>query len=112
MRWANEKGRFSFHGHKVSAGGCLAGEPVGLRQVGESTWEAFYGPASLGILDDRHDEPRLKPKPAAPRESATANGPGDGSAFSCGQPQTAGLPTGKPPAPDTPYADFWREETA
>ena len=112
VRWTDTVGRVKFHGHVVPVGTCLAGEPIGFRQVGESKWEAFFGPASLGILDDKAAKPRLKAKPPVLPHSPPANGPGDGSAFSYGQLGKADLPTGKPPAPEDPDLAFWREERA
>ena len=108
VRWANGGGSVSFHGHLVSVGNCLCGEPVGFRQVGETQWEAFYGPVCLGVLDERDDKVRLKPKPLSVPDPG-AIGAGDGFAFSCGQPAD-GLPTGKPPSPPSVFDDFWREE--
>ena len=105
VRWAGTAGHDSFFGKPISAGKCLAGKPVGLRQVGESTWEAFFGPVSLGTVDERDKEPRLKPTPRNARREGTANG----DAFSCGQP-ASGLPTGKPPPPETIHDEFWLEE--
>jgi transposase InsO family protein len=56
QRWAGNSGYISWRGQPVSLGKCLAGEPVGLKQVSESQWEVYYGPVRLGVLDDQDKE--------------------------------------------------------
>ncbi len=59
VRWTNN-GQITWRGRKVVMGPRLSKEPVGLRQIGESQWEVFYGPVWLGMLDERDKELRLK----------------------------------------------------
>ena len=59
VRWVSPGGVISWRGHAVNVGACLGGEPVGLRQISESSWEVMYGPVRLGRLDDRDKEGTL-----------------------------------------------------
>ena len=62
VRYVGDNGCVTFHGHKLSVGKLLAHEPVGFKQVGASRFEVFYGPISLGTVDERDTEMSLRPK--------------------------------------------------
>lgn len=62
VRYVNLDGAIKWRGDIVRVTRLLAGEPVGLRQVDNTRWQAFYGPVALGVLDERDDEPRLAPR--------------------------------------------------
>ncbi len=59
VRWVSSGGLMSWRGHPVPVGACLGGEPVGLRQISDSSWEVMYGSVRLGRLDDRDKEGTL-----------------------------------------------------
>ena len=52
-------GRFRWRGSWIRLSRCLAGEPVGLRQVDDDRWEVWYGPLTLGVIDDRGGKSRF-----------------------------------------------------
>lgn len=53
-------GEIKWRGRFVYVSQLLAGEPVGLHQIGEQHWQVYFGPLALGILD----EPSLRITPA------------------------------------------------
>jgi len=59
-RWVNRVGHFSWRGKPVMTHAALDKQPIGIRQIGEATYEAWYGPVLLGYLDDRDEKPKLR----------------------------------------------------
>lgn len=53
-------GEIKWRGRFVYVSQLLAGEPVGLHQIGEQHWQVYFGPLALGMLD----EPSLRITPA------------------------------------------------
>lgn len=60
QRWVSNGGVISWRHHTVQIAQCLAGEPVGMRQISDSCWEVVYGSHWLGVLDDRDAIPKLR----------------------------------------------------
>lgn len=111
VRWARSTGQISWRGEAVMTSRCLGGEPIGLRQVSETNWEAYYGPVLLGVLDDRDVKPRLR---RVERSTVgISNGDGDAlRAFPVDR-QTAPDHT-KAPSPETDvdeFSAFWKDDS-
>lgn len=107
VRWTGNNGVFSWRGESVFVAKSLVREPVGLLQVSETRWLAYYGPLLLGALDDRDDRPRLRPAGNAP---ARLWNRADGAPVSCWVSGAAPAPRLPPVADLTPpgdFADFW-----
>ena len=52
MRRVRHNGEIKWKGGHVYVSESLAGEPVGLVQRTERTWELRFGPLLIGMLDD------------------------------------------------------------
>jgi putative transposase len=52
VRQVRSNGEIKWHGEKIYISEALAGEPVGLIQVGERNWEIKFSFHPLGILDE------------------------------------------------------------
>lgn len=63
VRWADASGWIGFGGQYTHLGKLLAREPVGLEQIGETQWKAWYGPVVLGVLDTRDRPMKLRAVP-------------------------------------------------
>ena len=59
VRRVDKAGRFSFERTLLKLPRCLAGEPVGLREIDDGRWELRYGPLVLGVIDGRGATPKL-----------------------------------------------------
>jgi putative transposase len=59
-RWVSTSRSVSVRGHLLKLPSCLAGEPVGLKQVGEERWEMYYGPVWLCGLELRGKELKVE----------------------------------------------------
>jgi putative transposase len=53
VRQVRQNGEIKWRGGKVYISKALAGEPVGLMQIGEGSWEIKYSFHPLGILDEK-----------------------------------------------------------
>jgi putative transposase len=53
VRQVRHNGEIKWKGEFVYISTALAGEPIGLRQIGESEWEVWFSLHPLGILDER-----------------------------------------------------------
>lgn len=51
VRMVHESGRVKLKKQRYFVGKAFAGEPVGLRQVGESVWEVYYCHQRIGQID-------------------------------------------------------------
>jgi putative transposase len=51
LRRVNEDGAFSWEGRRQFLSTVLKGQVVGLKHVADSTWELYFGPILLGLLD-------------------------------------------------------------
>jgi transposase InsO family protein len=60
VRRVEDHGRISFRGTFIPLTSCLAGEPVGLREIDDDRWEVHYGPVILGVIDARGSVPHLR----------------------------------------------------
>lgn len=60
VRWTSSDGRMRWRSGHISCGSALATTRIGLKQVSESTWEAYFGPVLLGTLDEREAKPQLR----------------------------------------------------
>jgi transposase InsO family protein len=72
VRSVDDHGRVSFAGKCVKLVRCLAGEPVGLREVNDGCFQLRYGPLTLGVLDVRGKEPKIGAMP--PKSPVTGDG--------------------------------------
>jgi putative transposase len=110
VRWVHSSGSISWRGEPVSIAKCLGGEPVGVRQVTETQWEVHYGPAFLGVLDDRDKEPRLRRVQGPTLGIST----GDGDAlraFPVDSPQSGPAHREAPSPDEAPeHWQFWAED--
>lgn len=55
---AYPNGVITFNSTQWYLSGCLSGEVVGLEEVGDGRWRAYFGPIALGILDERYARQR------------------------------------------------------
>jgi hypothetical protein len=46
-------------GRRIYIGYLLAGERVGLEEVGDGIWAVYFGPVRLGSFDERQTKGRL-----------------------------------------------------
>jgi hypothetical protein len=46
-------------GRRIYIGYLLAGERVGLKEVGDGIWAVYFGPVRLGSFDERQTKGRL-----------------------------------------------------
>lgn len=53
VRQVKQNGDFKWKGTELYLSGALAGELVGLKQVGNETWKIYFSFYPLGILDER-----------------------------------------------------------
>ena len=58
LRQVRRKGEIKWRGARIHVNEALAGEPVGLAEVGGGRWTVHYGPILLGFIEHRGD--RLK----------------------------------------------------
>jgi len=70
VRWTDHAGAISWRGERVPISSALENEPVGLQQIGDSTWAVYYGPVLLGTLDERSRPMQLRRSPARPEMAA------------------------------------------
>ena len=54
LRYVSANGGIRFNCRWVNVSSVLAGEYVGLEEVGDAVWDVFYGPVRLGQFDERH----------------------------------------------------------
>jgi transposase InsO family protein len=52
VRWVRPNGALKWHGREVYVSQTLAGEPVGLTQVGDGRWQLAFGLLVLGVVDE------------------------------------------------------------
>ena len=57
VRLVDQNGALKWRGTKFFVSECLAHEPVCFKEVEAGRWEASYGPARLGVVDERGREP-------------------------------------------------------
>lgn len=71
VRWVRPNGAIRWHQAELYLTPTLAGEPVGLSQVGDGCWQVAFGPLILGTFHEHN--PTLRPlqpsrrRPARPR---------------------------------------------
>lgn len=53
IRRVRHNGEIRWRGHLVFVSQCLAGEPIGLEEIGDDRWRVRFGPVELGWLDAR-----------------------------------------------------------
>ncbi len=66
VRRVRPNGQIKWRARDIFISQCLAGEPVGLEELGEDHWLVRFGPVELGWLDGRSDQlhlPRWRPRP-------------------------------------------------
>jgi len=59
-RRLDDRGRLPVGGTKTPLTRVLAGEPVGLEQLDDETWEIFYGPIPIAELHMRNKDVNIK----------------------------------------------------
>jgi len=60
VRWTSNIGHFSWRARSVLTHRSLVSQPIGIRQISECIYEAWYGSVFLGYLDDRDPKPCLR----------------------------------------------------
>jgi transposase InsO family protein len=53
VRRAHPSGEIKWRGGRVRISQALAGEPVGVEEIGDGVWRVWFGPVELGYLDAR-----------------------------------------------------------
>jgi transposase InsO family protein len=76
VRRVRSSGEIKWAGKRIFVSQALAGEPVGLREVGDGLWLIRYGPVELGSIDKGKFKrfaagDRRKPQRQPPGESVT-----------------------------------------
>ena len=61
MRRVRHNGEVRWQGSTVYISEALIGEPIGLREEADGSWNVSYGPIELGVIAHRGDRLR-KPK--------------------------------------------------
>lgn len=92
-RLVEGSGQIKWRGNKIHVTRALSGEHIGLKPVAEGEWEAFFGPLSLGILNERKQ--RLQaPRQKQPGRTAAGSSPLNGcsSSLRCDEQPLSGDP--------------------
>ena len=53
IRQVKQGGSFKWQNHELYLSGALAGELVGMKEIGNGIWQIYFSFYPLGILDER-----------------------------------------------------------
>jgi transposase InsO family protein len=87
-RQVRSQGEIKWRGHPIFISEVLAGEPVGLDEIGDGVWAVYFGPLELGRINEengrfyhgaqKHRAAPPKPWPPAPAALRPSTSPADG----------------------------------